>query len=75
MSMLSPKSAASDERQVVMDIAQLSIRAGTCDVEAPMTATEESGDFVPIAQQWMSLSPALLDHWANSGWTGPMLSA
>lgn len=34
MSMLSAKSAASDERKVVTVIAQLSIRAGIHDVEA-----------------------------------------
>lgn len=31
--------------------------AGTHDAEAP-TASEESGYFVPMAQQWMSLSTA-----------------
>ena len=44
MSALSAKSAASDERKDVTDIAQLSIRARTRGVEAQMSATEVSAD-------------------------------
>lgn len=57
------------------EIAQLSIWGSTRDVEAPTTATELSGNFVPMTQQRMSLSTTMFEHLANSGWTGPMLSA